>query len=673
VNLSGAFEGLIAGAGGHLIFGCDYNPEQWPEDVWADDMVLMREAGVNLVSVGIFAWSLLEPRDGVFEFGWLDRVVDLLHANGIRVDLATATAAIPAWLSIAHPEVQPVDIEGRTMWQGSRQNWCASSPVYRERSLRLVQQIAEHFAGHPALAMWHISNEYACHNARCYCDNSAIEFRKWLQRKYGDISALNKAWGTTFWSQHYEEFDHIQPPRISSAWLNPTQQLDYARFSSDIMLEQFRAERDVVKAVTPDIPVTTNVMVAAFGGLDYWAWAPEMDIVSNDHYLELDTPAPHIELAMSADMTRGLAGGAPWFLMEHSTSAVNWQPRNIAKQPGEMRRNTLQHIARGADAACFFQWRASLAGAEKFHSAMVPHVGTDSDIWREVVQLGGHVRAMSELVGSIVRNDVAFIFDYHARWATDMHVHPSSAVRYMDQTLAYYTGFWRLGIGVDFARPASDLSRYRLVVVPTLYLASDAIVESLKSYVRGGGHVVITYFSGITDVDDHVIPGGYPGAFRDILGVRTTQFFPLAAEQSVSLSDHSVGTLWTEDVHPEGAETIAHYVDGPLPGVPAITRNMYMAGVAWYVATRLDDDGLERLLSHVARDAQIKAAVETTAGVEIVRRHGAGGASWLFVLNHTDSPANVATAGVDVLTGLTHADPFVIAPRGVAVIREGAA
>jgi len=669
--------------------GCDYNPEQWPERVWAQDVVLMREAGITFATVGVFAWALLEPEQGRFEFGWLDRAMDLLAEGGIAVNLATATASPPPWLSRRYPQTLPVDREGRTLWPGGRQAWCPSSPVFRERAMSLVEAMATRYAEHPALAMWHVSNELGCHNGRCYCDVSAAAFQTWLRARYGDLDTLNEVWATSFWSQRYGDWAQILPPRLAPTHPNPTQSLDFARFSSDALLEYYLAERDLLRRITPDVPVTTNFMTLAhFSMLDYWRFAPEQDVISTDHYLvHIDQPtenAVRSELAFSGDLTRSLAGGGPWFLMEHSTSAVNWQPVNRAKAPGELLRTSLGHLARGADAVGYFQWRAGRAGAEKFHSGLVPHAGTDTKVWREVVQLGGILRRSTDLAGTRVHSQVGLLFDWPSRWACDLDSHPSSLVRAMDAPLALHGALWRQAVTVDPVAPTADLSAYRLLVVPTLYLVEDAAAATLHEYVAAGGHVVITYFSGIVDQNDHIRLGGYPGAFRDLLGIRTEEFFPLDSGQVVTVQPAAsgpgteaawtrstwTGSLWTELTHLDGATAVARYVDGPLPGQPALTRHAHGRGVAWYLGTALDDAALSTVLGRVCRDAGVQPVASVPAGVEVVRRSG-DGRSFLFVLNHTPEPVRVEAHGHDLVTDTPVTGAVRIAAGGCAIIREG--
>lgn len=655
--------------GDGIWYGADYNPEQWPEQTWAEDVELMRRAGVNLVSVGIFSWALLEPAPGRYVFDWLDRAIDLLHDGGISVDLATATASPPPWLAHRHPETLPRRADGTVLWPGGRQAYCPSSPVFRDHSLALVEAVARRYARHPAVVLWHVSNELGCHNVHCYCDVSAEAFRGWLRERYGDLDSLNAAWGTAFWSQRYHDWAEINPPRTAPTFANPTQQLDFLRFSSDEQRAQLRAERELLNRLVPQ-PVTTNFMIGTgIKYLDYHSWASDVDVVSNDHYLTAADPQPQVNLALAADHTRGVAGGAPWLLMEHSTSAVNWQPRNVAKTPGQMRRNSLAHVARGADGVLFFQWRASRAGAEKFHSALVPHAGPDTKVFREVCRLGADLRALAEVRGSRVDADVAILFDYEAWWGAELDSHPSVDVTYTDRLSALHAALWRAGVTADVVHPSADLSRYRLVVVPTLYLVRDADADALRRFVETGGTAVVTYFSGIVDEHDHIRLGGYPGAFRDLLGVRVEEFFPLREGETVRLDDGARADVWTEWLHAEGAEVLAAYTDGPLPGVPALTRHAVGAGAAWYVGTRLDDEATDRLVARLLAETGVRPPVRAPAGVEVVRRRSAD-RSWLFVVNHTTEPARLAVSGVELLGG-ARCDGELEVPAGeVAVVRE---
>ncbi len=655
-------------------YGGDYNPEQWPEEVWAEDVRLMQRAGVNLVSVGIFSWGRLEPEEGRFDLGWLDRVLDLLHEGGIGVDLATPSAAPPVWLHLAHPVMLPGDADGRRFTQGSRETWCPSSPVIREHATRIARVLAERYGDHPAVRMWHVSNELGCHNARCFCDVSAEAFRGWLRARHGTVDALNDAWGTAFWGQHYASFDQVLPPRTTTAIPNPGQRLDFERFSSDELVAHLDAEVAVLREVTPHLPVTTNYMVMGqFQGVDYAAMTPHVDLVSNDHYLWSEDPAAWRDLAFSADRVRGLAGGSPWLLMEHSTSAVNWQPRNLAKGPGQLLRNSLAHVARGADGVLFFQWRASRAGAEKFHSAMVPHAGEDSALFRDVVALGEALERIGEVRGSVVEPArVALVWDTQAWWAAELEAHPSTDLRYLDQAHRLHAALTDLGVPVDVvpASASETLDRYDVVLVPTLYLADPAVVAAVERVAERGGQVVVTYFSGIVDEADRVVLGGYPGAFRDLLGVRVEEFAPLGAGQTVALDDGTTGAVWSERMTLAGAEAVASFTGGPADGGPAVTRRAVGdGGAAWYVATLLDPAATSRLVARVVADAGVEPLPGARPGVEVVRRVG-GGASWLFVINHTDETVDLPIEGLDLLAGAERDRSTPVPAGGALVLRE---
>ncbi|NUP73724.1 MAG: beta-galactosidase, partial [Sinomonas sp.] len=627
----------LGGGTPRIAFGADYNPEQWPKEVWKHDVELMREAGVNLVSLGIFSWALLEPEEGLYEFGWLDEIMDLLHENGVAVDLANASASPPPWFTVKYPDSAPVTADGVRQTHGSRQAFAACSPDYRRAAAALTTAIAERYSSHPALAMWHVHNEYGCHNQPDFGPHAEHGFREWLQRRYETLDALNEAWGTAFWSQHYYDWSEIRPPRRSGTWVNPSQQLDFARFSSDSLLECFEAEAEIIRAHS-DKPVTTNFMGTNMGlatPIDYWRWAPRMDIVSNDHYLIAEDPRNHQDLALTADLTRGWAAGRPWLLMEHSTSAVNWQPRNLAKAHGQMLRNSFQHLARGADGIMFFQWRASRAGAEKFHSGMVPHAGRDTKVWREVVQLGAALAAVSEVAGSRVVADAALVFDTDARWAAELDSHPSVEAKPVRELREWHDALYGAGITTDVRQSTDDLSAYRLVIAPMLYLVTEHGAENLRRYVEGGGTLVLTYFSGIVDEHDRIIMdplegGGYPGAFRELLGIEIEEFFPLRAEEAVALTI-GAGARWSELGRTTTAEVVSRYEAGPTAGSPAVTRNAVGAGHAYYVGTSADPKALADLLPRVLADAGFDTAarVSDQPDLEVVARASAEG-SWVF-------------------------------------------
>lgn len=656
-----------------LVYGCDYNPEQWPRETWAEDIELMREAGVNLVSVGIFSWAMIEPREGEFDWAWLDEILDLLHQAGIQVALATATASPPPWLMMKHPEILPVTADGRVLGQGGRQAYSVTSPVWRKYADGMARRMAERYGSHPAVALWHVDNEIGCHAPHNHSDDATVAFREWLRNRYDSIDALNEAWGTAFWSQRYGSFDDVRTPVLAPTFPNPGQQLDFARFSSDAGLGHHLALRKVLADVAPEVPATTNFMCSTgTKWLDYASWAPHVDVVANDHYTVAALPDRHVELAFSADLTRGVAGGKPWMLMEHSTSAVNWQRINRAKHPGEMLRNSLSHVARGADAVMFFQWRASKAGAEKFHSAMLPHAGTDSQVWRNTVELGRTLQALAPVRDSVVRNDVALVFDYVNWWAMEIDSHPHNELRYPELVLDWYRALHAEGYTVDVVSPLADLSGYRVVIAPNLYLADEPRAEAMRGVVERGGVFATTWFSGIVDANDHILLGGYPGAFTDLLGVRVEEFCPLQPDEEVGVAGMlgaTSGRTWSERTELRGATAHATFDGGVLDGLPALTERRVGEGRAWYVATDLSRDDKRALVRRWAEQAGVAPVLdEPVAGVEAVRRVGDDGTAYLFLLNHNDEAVTVAASGRDLVSGEDADGSVTIPAGGVAVL-----
>ncbi|MFJ6569712.1 beta-galactosidase [Streptomyces sp. NPDC091292] len=665
---------VLARYGGRPVaFGGDYNPEQWDESVWPEDARLMREAGVNLITVGVFSWSVLQPAPDRWNFGWLDRVLDLLHAQDIAVDLATATASPPPWLTTRFPEVMPVDRDGRTMAQGGRQAWSPSSAIYREHSLVLVEKLAERYGEHPALALWHISNELGGHNSRCYDEASAVAFRSWLKERYqGSLDALNSAWTTSAWSQTYSEWEQIQPPRVTFTDSNPTQVLDFDRFSSDQLREQLRAETAVLRRITPDVPITTNLVLFDAGkNMNYSSWTDDMDLIASDHYLR-PGPDAHVELGFSADRARGLAKGKPWLLMETATGATSWRPVNPAKRPGQLRRDVLSHVARGSDGICFFQWRAAQAGAERFHSAMLPHAGADSRKFREVVALGKELASYADVLGSEVVADCAVLFSEEAWWAADRNSHPHNGLSYMETALGWYGSLRDAGVTADAVPLTADLSAYRLIVVPMLYLVSDEDAARVAAAAEAGATVLVTYFSGIVDPLDRVRLGGYPGAFRELLGVRVEEFAPLPAPERVEIegvTGPARVSTWHEEIDLTDAKDEARYVGGDFPGAPAITRATRGEGEAWYVGVELDADARTRLVGVLAERAGV-TAVPPVGGLDIVVRRSADH-DYVFLINHGDTAATVPGSGTDLLDGSVHEGEVTVPAGGARVVRRG--
>lgn len=663
-----------------LAYGGDYNPEQWSQATREEDLELMGEAGVNLVSVGIFSWAMLEPREGEYDWSWLDQTMDRLASRGVFVALATATASPPPWLTHKHPEILPQTADGVTLWPGARQAYSVSSPIFRSYALRMTRAIAERYADHPALALWHVDNELGCHNSHDFSDDAATAFRSWLESRYGTVEELNRAWGTAFWSQRYSSFEEVLPPRKAPMFVNPTQQLDFHRYSSDELLEYFREMKAVLREVTPGIPVTTNFMCTTRSkNMDYYSWAPEMDVVATDHYTIADDPKRHVELSFSADLTRGVSEGHPWMLMEHSTSAVNWQQRNHTKDSAEMLRDSLSNVARGADAVMFFQWRQSQAGAEKYHSAMVPHAGRDSDVWRSTVALGDALKKLAPAKGSTVRAQVALLFDYEAWWGAELDSHPNNDLSYPEEVMHWYRALWESGVTVDVVHPRHDLSGYHALIVPCLYLVSDKDAASIADAAHAGASVLVSYFSGIVDENEHIRLGGYPGAFRDLLGISTEEFWVLQHDQSWSLDDGSTAAFWTEKTHLSdqgsgAAEAVLKYADGPLRGLPALTRHTIGEGTAWYAGTRLDESATRTVIRRLMEEAGVSPEHEALPeGVEAVRRHvnsAKSGESFLFLLNHSAEGVTVRASGTELLSGTVISDAVDIAAGGIAVLHQ---
>ena len=657
---------------GGIAYGGDYNPEQWPREVWQEDVRLMKEAGVNLVTLAVFSWSRLETADGVYDFGWLDEIMDLLHANGIGVDLATPDAVPPAWLIARHPDILPVLADGSTFGFGSRQHFDVSHPAYREKSLAMAEKMGERYASHPALCMWHVNNEYGPVSYGPHADRA---FREWLQDKYGSLDKLNAAWSTDVWGQVYSDWSQVNAPAQPRTWSNPSRRLDFHRFTSDSMLAHYTAERDILRRHTPDLPIVTNFM-RFYKNNDYWAWAAEEDAAALDIYPDPREDDAHVAAALNFDLMRSLRKGQPWLVMEQATGAVSQWSVNVSKLPGKMRLGSYQAIAQGADSILFFQWRQARGGTERFHSGMVNHAGPNTRIFREVCDLGQELKHLGAITGTRSTAKVAMVFDWDCWWALELGNSPRSDLNYPQEVLRLYRPFFEANATVDFVDTRSDLSQYTLLVLPATYLLSDEAAQRIEDWVAGGGRLVASYLSGIVDPDNTIRLGGYPGALRNVLGAWSEEMHPLPGEgEEVKLSTADGGTAsadyWTEHLHATTADVLASYASGRLAGAPAVTRNSFGGGSAVYLSARVDSNFLAELLAAERAAAGVRPELDAPLGVQVRRRAGSG-RSYLMVLNHNDAPAlvDVGAGGTDLLAGAAVAGTVELAPNGVLVIEE---
>ena len=650
-----AFAALTAERG--ILFGGDYNPEQWPAETWREDVALMRRAGVNFVTVGVFSWAMIEPEPGAREFGWLDEVLGLLHEAGIAVDLATPTASPPPWLGIRYPETLPVDPDGVRLAAGSRNQFSPSSRVYREHARAITHALAERYAAHPAVQMWHVGNEFGQLDFGAEAER---EFRLWLRRRYGTIDALNEAWATTFWSQRYGDFEEIVPPRRAPYLINPTQAVDYRHFTSDQLRDCYTELRDVIRATGATQPVTTNFM-GFFAHADYRSWADEVDVIADDQYPDPGDPSSPADTALIQDLMRSLGRGRPWMLMEQAVSATSWREHNIPKTPERARLDSLQAVARGADGVAYFQWRQSRAGAERFHSAMLPHAGADSEVFEGVCRQGADLQRLRASIGARIDTRAAVLFDWTSWWASEEPARPTERLRTMDQLARWYRILWARGVTPDILAPGDDLTGYDVVFVPHSYVIEPDAADGLAAAVQRGAHVVVGPFSGVADSRGHILQGRSPVLLRDLVGVSGEEWAGLpdggvplevvgdwAGADSPSAEAHTAGIL-AEKLRAEGAEVRARFAAGPLAGRPAITRNVHGGGAAWYVGAVVSDALLTAVVHAALDDADVVGPVPNLPpDVEAVQRGPV-----LFLLNHGGTAADVElpSAMTDLLTG----------------------
>ncbi|MFB5309228.1 beta-galactosidase [Enterococcus casseliflavus] len=661
-----------------ILFGGDYNPNQWPKEIWEEDIRIFKKASINSATVNVFSWAKIQPSENCYDFEELDQIIEKLSTEGFDIVLATSTAALPAWMFKKYPEVARTDYDGRHHKFGQRHNACPNSLVYQKYAERLATKLAERYGENPQVTCWHINNEYG---GECYCDNCEKAFRVWLKDKYHTIEALNKAWNMEFWGHTVYEWDEIVLPNALSEGIGYDKtafagiSIDYRRFNSDSLLKNYMMERDAIRKIDPTTPITTNLM-GTFKGLDYFKWAKEMDLVSWDNYPSYNTPWSLV--AMTHDLMRGLKQ-QPFMLMEQTPSQQNWQPYNSLKKPGQMRAQSYQTIAHGADTIQYFQLRRSIGACEKFHGAVIEHVGhEDTRVFRETAALGAELAQLSDIIGTQTQAQVAVIFDWDNYWALEYTSGPTVDLKYVEQIHRYYRYFYEQNIAVDLVPVDADLSKYKLVAAPVLYMIKEGMQERLTDFVMQGGALLTTYMSGIVDQSDNVHLGGYPGPLRKLAGIWVEEIDALAPEQSNGVSlvnEELTGTsnLVSDLIHLENAEALAHYTSNFYAGMPAVTKNTFGDGTVYYFGGQLEDQLQDQLFKTIVKETDITPVIEEATKLEIACRENEEAKFFVIINFHEEAQPlpEMFVGKTDLLTGKVLSSEMMLTQYTTYIVKEG--
>ncbi len=661
----------------HILHGGDYNPDQWiaTPEIWDEDMRLMKQAGINAATVGIFSWSLLEPEEGKYEFGWLDAVFDKLYKNGQSVILATPSGARPPWMAQKYPEVLRVEETGIRNEYGVRHNHCLTSPVYREKVREINRRLAERYGKHPALLLWHVSNEYS---GACHCELCQRAFRAWLKKEYrNDLNELNERWWNGFWSHRFTDWEQISSPKSRGENHVPALKLCWDRFVTDSHISFFENEIAPLRELTPDIPVTTNMM-GFYDEINYQRFAGHVDVVSYDAYPPYDAAdnkKTAAQFGFTYDAYRSMGGGGPFLLMESTPSVVNWRPVNKLPRPGRAAQAGLQAVAHGSDSVQYFQWRKSRGGHEKFHGAVVDHDGRgDHRVFLETAALGEKLKRLAPVAGSLCPAKVAVVYDWENARAVRHYNGLNNEYRdYLAECLKWYTPFFDRGFTVDVIGQEADLSPYALVIAPYLYMLLPGTAGRIRRYVENGGAFVATYLFGVADKDDRVFLGGLPGdGLREVFGVtaRETDSLPEGVHGLMKYRGRTYRTARTCDIlRSDGAAVLGVYTSDFYAGSPAVTVNRFGKGAAYTAAAGSEDEFTGHFCEDLIRKLKLKpeAGIETPPGV-YARARG----EYVFLMNFTDDRVSVKTGGgyLDLLSGGPAPETLALPVCGVAVLKK---
>ena len=664
-----------------LLHGGDYNPDQWLDrpDILEEDIKMMKKAGVNTATVGVFSWSALEPQEGNFQFGWLHDIMDKLYENGIYTVLATPTGARPAWMDEKYPSVLRVEKDGRRNHHSGRHNHCMSSLEYRALVEKMDTKLAQEFGNHPGLILWHISNELG---GECYCDSCKKRFQEYLREKYhNNIEELNKQWWTSFWSRSFDSFEQIEPPYDNGEHSILGLNLDWKRFNSWNMKDYLAFERRILKKYTPQVPATANFM-KLFEQLDYVDLAKEIDIISwdgypswnNDYETPVDTAA---ELSFDHAVMRSLKKDKPFMLMESTPSLVNWHSVNKLKRPGILRASSIQTIGCGSDTVQYFQWRKGRGAAEQFHGAVVDHLGRDDTrVFKEVSEVGELLKKLAPVTGSRVASKAAVLFDWSNRWAIkDMQGMAHDTKKYEKEVRKFYNIHLKKGINADIVFPLEDLSSYSLVVLPMYYAVSKEAGAWLKEYVKNGGTVVATYLTAYVNENTLAYLGGFPGAgLGEVFGLYAEELDTLYPTDSnaVLMKDGNKAIVkdYCELIKLTGAEVLGTYESDFYAGMPAVTVHSYGNGKAYYIGTRMEEEDLIKFFTQIWSECGIKEK-ELPEGVEYLTRTAEDGSTFDFYVNYNAMPVTVQLSkdGTNLLNGEAVSGKVEILPFNAVVVK----
>ena len=669
-----------------LLHGGDYNPDQWLDypDILKDDLRLMKLANVNTMTVGIFAWSALEPTEGNYNFEWLDKIIDDVYNQGGRVILATPSGARPAWLSEKYPEVLRTNDRREKMLHGGRHNHCFSSPIYREKTQKMNYKLAERYGNHPALIMWHVSNEYS---GDCHCELCQENFRDWLKNKYKTIENVNKAWWGPFWSHTYTDWSQIESP--SSIGENAVHglNLDWKRFVTDQTIDFYENEAKPLRELTPNVPITTNFMadtddLIPFQSLNYEKFSKHVDILSWDCY-----PAWHNDWETTKDLATKVGfindlyrslKQQPFLIMECTPSGVNWHNVNKAKRPGMHTLASMQLLAHGSDSVLYFQWRKSRGSSEKFHGAVVDHDNSEENrVFKEVSQVGEILDKIKEIKGSMKQSKVAIIYDWENDWALkDAQGFGKESRRYPQTLQSHYKYFWDKNISVDVVTPKQDLSKYSLVVAPMMYMMTEETMDRFRDYVKNGGVLVGSYLSGLVNETDLTYLGGWPKTLQEIYGIDVKEIDTLYPKDrnSIKFGNESFEVVdYCTIIEAKEAEVLAKYEEDFYKNTPAITKNNLEKGKAYFIGARTNQEFLSKFYDKIVKDLDINEVEDfiSECGISIQIRENED-AKYYFVMNFTEEEKNIEIKGsyIDLILGKEAEILNIMKPYGVYVLKK---